>query len=256
MEAFSLQQRDTAGIKMKNKTIKVGCCGWAESRQEYFKHFPIIEIQKTFYQPPARIETVRKWREIAPEDSQYTIKSWQLITHPSSSPTYRRLETKIAESKRKNYGFFRPTKEVFEAWERTKGVAEALGAKIIVFQCPASFTPETQNIENLRKFFKKIADKNFIYIWEPRGVWDPGLVKNLCQELNLVHCVDPFKQGSLWGKINYFRLHGRNGYNLRYKYTDQDLKELVKFCDKKENYVLFNNLSMLKDALKFKALLK
>jgi uncharacterized protein YecE (DUF72 family) len=232
--------------------VKVGCCGFPTNKKEYFKKFSLVEIQSTFYEIPARIETVKKWREEAPRDFEFTLKAFQVITHDSKSPTYKRLKRKFGNPK--NYGFFKNTKEVFDAWEMTREVAKALNSKIIVFQSPASFRPEKENIENFRRFFKKIKEKNFISVWEPRGNWPEDLIRGLCKELNLVHCVDPFKQKPLFGKINYFRLHGKPGYNLRYEYTEKDLKELLKFCDKKENYVLFNNLSMAKDAFRFQKL--
>jgi len=232
--------------------VKVGCCGFPTNKKEYFKKFSLVEIQSTFYEIPARIETVKKWREEAPRDFEFTIKAFQVITHDSKSPTYKRLKRKFGNPK--NYGFFKNTKEVFDAWEMTREVAKALNSKIIVFQSPASFRPEKENIDNFRRFFKKIKEKNFISVWEPRGNWPEDLIRGLCKELNLVHCVDPFKQKPLFGKINYFRLHGKPGYNLRYEYTEKDLKELLKFCDKKENYVLFNNLSMAKDAFRFQKL--
>jgi hypothetical protein len=31
----------------------IGCCGWAGSQPRYFSQFPVIEIQSTFYDPPA-----------------------------------------------------------------------------------------------------------------------------------------------------------------------------------------------------------
>jgi uncharacterized protein YecE (DUF72 family) len=229
--------------------VKVGCCGFPINKEEYFKKFSLVELQSTFYEIPAKIETVKKWREEAPKDFEFTLKAFQVITHDSKSPTYKRLKRKFGNPK--NYGFFKNTKEVFEAWEMTKEVAKALDSKIVVFQCPASFKPEKENIENFRNFFKKIKEKNFIFVWEPRGNWPENLIKELCKELNLVHCVDPFKQKPLFGKINYFRLHGRDGYNLKYKYTKEDLKNLLKSCNKKENYVLFNNLSMFEDAQRF-----
>jgi uncharacterized protein YecE (DUF72 family) len=232
--------------------VKVGCCGFPINKKEYFKKFSLVELQATFYEIPAKIETVKKWREEASKDFEFTLKAFQVITHDSKSPTYKRLKRKFGNPK--NYGFFKNTKEVFEAWEMTREVAKALNSEIVVFQCPASFKPEKENIENFRKFFKKIKEKNFIFVWEPRGGWPENLIKGLCTELNLVHCVDPFKQKPLFGKINYFRLHGKPNYNLRYKYTNEDLKELLKFCDKKENYVLFNNLNMFEDARKFQKL--
>ena len=70
--------------------VKIGTCGFGRvNRPEYFKLFPIVEIQHTFYQPP-QIETFEKWRSGAPDDFEFTLKAWQLITHEASSPTYRR----------------------------------------------------------------------------------------------------------------------------------------------------------------------
>ncbi len=236
------------------KKIKVGCCGFPENKKEYFKKFSLVELQSTFYEIPAKMETVKKWREEAPKDFEFSLKAFQVITHDASSPTYKKLKRKFGNQK--NYGFFKNTKEVFLAWEMTKNVAKELKAKVIVFQCPSSFKPEKENIKNFENFFKKIKEKNFIFAWEPRGEWSEDLIKNLCKKLNLVHCVDPFKQKPVFGKINYFRLHGKPGYNLKYNYTIEDFKELLKFCDKKENYVLFNNLNMGKDAQSFQKLLK
>lgn len=236
--------------------IKIGCCGFPVKREKYFEEFKVVEIQSTFYKLPARLRTVQEWRKNAPPEAEFIIKAWQVITHPSTSPTYRRSGLKILPEKSKNYGFFKPTQEVFEAWEKTRCVAEALEAKIVLFQSPASFSPCEENIKNLQIFFQTITDKKFIFVWEPRGKWEKKQIRNICQELELVHCVDPFKQNSLFGKINYFRLHGKPGYNLRYRYTDDDLIELKKMCDREENYCLFNNLSMFNDAKRFKEILK
>ena len=234
--------------------VKVGCCGFPINKKEYFKKFSLVELQSTFYEIPAKIETVKKWGEEAPKDFEFTLKAFQVITHDSKSPTYKRLKRKFGDPE--NYGFFKNTKEVFEAWEMTREVAKALNSKIVVFQCPASFKPEKENIENFRNFFKKIKGKNFIFVWEPRGNWSEDLIKGLCKELNLIHCVDPFKQKPLFGKINYFRLHGLNGwYNLKYNYTKKDLLQLKKFCNKTVNYVLFNNLFMFHNAMMFQKMI-
>lgn len=231
--------------------IKIGCCGFSIAKDRYFKNFCLVEIQQSFYQLPDE-KTALKWRREAPLDFEYTLKAWQLITHPSESPTYKKLKIKI--EREDNYGFFRSTEEVFSAWQDTAKIAHILGAKIIIFQCPASFKPEKKNIENLRKFFKNIKRDDFIFCWEVRGNWNLDLIKSLCKELDLVHCSDPFKQRPVWGRINYFRLHGRPDYNLRYKYTSKDLNEILRFCDKEENYVLFNNIFSYQDALRFKRL--
>lgn len=232
--------------------IKIGCCGFPTGRQKYYKDFGVVEIQKSFYQMPHE-KIAEKWRRAAPEDFEFTLKAWQLITHEPSSPTYRKLTLDIPETTKKNYGFFKPTAEVFKAWEKTEEIAQVLGVKIIVFQCPKSFTDTGENKKNMQKFFKSVPKKRYIFAWEVRGNWKEDVIKNLCRELDLVHCVDPFKSKPLYGKIRYFRLHGKGGY--KYKYSDKDLKELINFVRKDSpTYFMFNNVYMFEDAKKFKKL--
>jgi uncharacterized protein YecE (DUF72 family) len=237
----------------EKREIKVGCCGFAAAQKKYFELFKVIEIQQTFYQLP-EIKTAEKWRHGAPPDFEFTMKAWQLITHVPSSPTYRRLRERIDPARAGRYGGFRPTMEVMDAWKRTAAFARALGASIIVFQCPASFRPLKQNAENMRAFFSKIDRAGFIFAWEPRGAWPDDLIKMLCEELNLIHCVDPFKNESRWGDIDYFRLHGITDYG--YTYTDKDLEILRKKIRHKPTCVMFNNITMKEDALRFLKLLK
>ncbi len=234
--------------------VKTGCAGFPVSRERYFEFFRVVEVQKTFYDLP-RPSTVERWRNEAPSDFEYTLKAWQLITHEPSSPTYRRLSMKIQPSREKNYGSFRPTEEVFRAWEETKEVARILGARVVLIQCPASFRPTDTNIKNLKKFFSTIERDGFIFAWEPRGRWEPGLIKGLCKDLGLVHAVDPFLNPSVYGRITYYRLHGIGGY--RYRFTDRDLERLKKLLPRrKDSYIIFNNVYMFDDAVRFKSMLE
>jgi uncharacterized protein YecE (DUF72 family) len=73
--------------------------------------------------------------------------------------------------------------------------------------------------------------------------------------LDLVHCVDPFKARPVHGRMRYYRLHGRPGYDLQYRYTMQDLRELLRMADRRTAYVLFNNRSMLRDARRLRRLI-
>jgi len=233
--------------------IRIGCCGFATSRQRYFETFNVVEVQKTFYEPP-RISTVERWREKAPPNFEFTLKAWQLITHEASSPTYRRLRTEVPFEKRDRYGFFRPTAEVMRAWERTREVAEALSASIVIFQCPASLRASRENLHNMKAFFQAMNDREFTFAWEPRGDWDTRTVADLCDKLDLVHCVDPFKNEPVYGEIRYLRLHGIGGY--RYNYTEGDFVALEKRCGSVQTcYCMFNNISMFDDARTFQALL-
>jgi uncharacterized protein YecE (DUF72 family) len=143
---------------------------------------------------------------------------------------------------------------VWEAWLTTRAIAQALQARIILFQCPARFTPTEGNLRSLSSFFSRIRTPEFRFAWEPRGPWPEETVRELCRRLDLVHCVDPLAAQPLWGELCYFRLHGLGGYS--YRYTDEDLRTLrAKLPAGRECYVMFNNTNMDQDARRFRRLL-
>jgi hypothetical protein len=59
----------------------VGCCGWTEAQAKYVRSFDAIELQTTFYQPPAN-PVAQRWKATAPVNFKFRMKAWQLITHP------------------------------------------------------------------------------------------------------------------------------------------------------------------------------
>jgi len=59
---------------------------------------------------------------------------------------------------------------------------------VIVFQCPASFRQSAESRKNLATFFGSIEREGKLLAWEPRGDWEPAVVRDLCQRLRLVHC--------------------------------------------------------------------
>ncbi len=232
--------------------VKVGCCGFARGVRRYFPQFQVVEVQQTFYKPP-RIETALGWRRQAPPNFEFTVKAWQLITHLPSSPTYSKAGIKVPPGTEDRYGFFRPTEEVLVAWQRTKELAQALEARVVLFQCPPRFGQNQQNIGNMKAFFGSIDRGGLILVWEPRGNWTEEGIVSLCQELALIHCVDPLESRSLYGRPRYFRLHGSPGY--RHVYTDDELNSLAGM-GQDGDYFLFNNLAMYDDALRFKRLIR
>jgi len=247
---------------MGETLTKIGCCGFGVARPTYFQKFSLVEIQQTFYQPP-KADTVKRWRQDAPTDFEFALKVWQLVTHEPSSPTYRRLKMRLSERQKEQVGAFRFTDIVCRAWKATLEIARLLNADKLVFQCPASFAPTDENKDRMRYFFSRIERRGVACIWEPRGKWQDGEIAALCSELNLIHCVDPFKRDPTSREppecvtegFRYYRLHGITGY--RHKYTDKELAELAQRRDEAtENYFLFNNVNMWHDASRFKELLK
>jgi uncharacterized protein YecE (DUF72 family) len=234
----------------------IGCCGWAGSQSQYFSQFPVVEIQSTFYDPPAS-KVAARWRTIAPPEFEYCIKAWQLITHSPSSPTYRRLRQPINAERSTFFGSFQDSDEIWQAWMKTLEIAEVVQASVVLFQCPASFQATPPNINNLSRFFQKIGPQSFRVAWEPRGPWPAEVVCELCAQYRLIHCVDPLVSAPDCESATYWRLHGRGSYS--YRYTDEDLIELEKLLflapAEPPAYVLFNNVTMKEDAIRFRLLL-
>ncbi|MEO6391823.1 MAG: DUF72 domain-containing protein [Pyrinomonadaceae bacterium] len=231
----------------------IGTCGFGRGREAYVQRLSCVEVQHTFYHPPL-LETLEQWRETVPEGFEFTIKAWQLITHATKSPTYRRLKRDLDPVEKVEAGYFQPTKIVHEAWEMTRACAKALRATAILFQCPASFKPTTANISNLKAFLAGIERDEIDLCWEPRGQWDTGVVREICNEFNIWHTVDPFEQKTVTPDRCYFRLHGRGGW--RYKYDDVELTELAAMLPADQtSYVFFNNREMLNDAQRFAEIL-
>jgi len=238
--------------------LRIGCCGFPGGMDRYFREFEVVEAQTTFYNLP-KVETARGWRRKAPKGFEFTVKAWQGITHPPTMPTWRRTRAQIPPEKRGCYGFFRPTEEVFEAWDRTREICEALEAQVCLMQCPARFDVSEAHLADMRRFFSEIDRGGMAIAWEPRGpTWTDELVEALCKELNLILCVDPFaKPIPRFQETVYLRLHGKPpGERLySYRYSDDDL-ELLKgwvrsLSPETRVYCLFNNITMKDDAKRF-----
>jgi uncharacterized protein YecE (DUF72 family) len=232
----------------------VGCCGFPLGRREYVRRLRVVEVQQSFYRLP-RVETARRWRQESPEDFVFTLKASQMITHPATSPTYRRAGFAIAPEKAGAYGFFRPTPEVQEAWRRTLETARVLRAQGVLFQCPPSFTESREHLADLRRFFEGIERDGLLLAWELRGGWRRQTIGSLCRELRLVHCVDPLAgEGPVTSPPYYLRLHGGRGY--RHSYSDEEMALLLERYGQAEGYIMFNNLPMLSDATRLLKMLE
>jgi uncharacterized protein YecE (DUF72 family) len=177
---------------------KIGLCGFSLAMADYPRHFSVVEVQQTFYQPPSEL-TMRRWLTATPAGFEFTLKAWQLITHESKSPTYRRLKRPLDTEERATCGGFRDSAIVRAALASTLDCAKLLCASTVLFQSPASFRPQSDNVQRLRHFIKHIArpacPAGVRLAWEPRGPdWtrNADLAVSLCEELELVYVVDPF----------------------------------------------------------------
>ncbi len=245
--------------------VHVGCCGLPVGMKKYFREFSVVELQSTFYKLP-KLDTARKWRESAPKDFEFLLKAFQGISHPTTSPTWRRSGLKMDEIEKlkDKVGFLKPTKEVFNFWAQTLEVCKTLNSPVCLVQLPASFKESEENVKNAEKFFSKIERDGISIALELRG-WSKEGFKKLCKRLDLISCVDPFASEPVYfssRKIAYFRLHGnyeKGRINYKYKFTDKDLQQLKRVVEElkvEKAFVLFNNVFMHEDALRFKRIFK
>ena len=241
------------------KTVVVGCCGFPTARGKYYSVFKTVELQNTFYDLPS-VEWALSIRREAPQGFSFAVKAWQVITHPPSSPTWRRMGRRPGGDPG-GYGFLRPSRENIEALERTLEVAKALEAFIVVFQTPASMPLNQDAVKWVDEFFEQAVSMSSAvrYGWEPRGEWARSpVLEEVLSKHGVVHVTDLLRARSVFhGNMVYTRLHGLGSgeVNYSYKYTDRDLEGLaliLKEMGFDTAYVMFNNVSMLNDASRFK----
>jgi uncharacterized protein YecE (DUF72 family) len=235
--------------------LKLGMCGFTIGAAAYYRQFRVVEVQQTFYDPPAPV-TLARWREAAPPGFEFTMKAWQVITHAGTSSTYRRLRSPFPAEARAEAGGFRWNETVVRAWKTTVACAAILRATAILFQCPASFRATDANAAAMRDFFARIERPASVrLLWEPRGPWPDDVVRSLCAELGLVHAVDPFVRPSLTPALVYWRLHGNRSHYARY--TDEELRQVHAWLPADpaiDAYVLFNNIPRVRDVQRFREL--
>lgn len=230
--------------------MKIGCCGWSHlapskfgikkwrkkyehKLQAYASIFDLVEVNSTFYRLPKK-ETAEKWRKLARsvnKDFEFTVKASQIITHRDKF------------SSRGSVTMFNKTKEI----------ANFMGAKIILFQTPGSFKPTEENLEKIRNFFRQIDKENFKIVWEVRWKdnWKKDVVKDLFSDIGVNQCVDPMRQDTYYSKdLVYYRLHGFGQPMYNYNFSEEELENLKKKIQKhnKRVYILFNNFNMYRDA--------
>ena len=235
-------------------TTKVGLCGFTIGAARYPFHFPVVEVQQTFYQPPTAA-VMQRWRVQMPASFEFTLKAWMLITHLSKSPTYRRLRRPLTPREAADAGAFQATPIVDEGWRASVDAARILRATAILFQCPASFLPTPANLAAMRAFFTRIQRPPKVrLLFEPRGpAWTADIVRPLIGDLGLVHVVDPFVSSTVSTDLTYFRVHGITGN--RHVYTDDELRRLAAMVPAHgDTYVMFNNIPRVGDAERFKPL--
>jgi uncharacterized protein YecE (DUF72 family) len=218
--------------------IKVGCCGFPVAMNKYYERFSLVELNRTFYQY-LRERTVADWRARAPANFEFTVKAHQDISH--------NCRMKIGE-------------ESLHAFERMRRICKLLDSEVLLIQTPGSFKPD--RLSDAVRFLSQVNRDDLVLAWETRGPkWETnqvyGRLRTFLKKLNVEHVTDPLRiRPAYTCKVAYFRLHGLGKRLYYYQYDDEDLRRLAEIArqfekETREVCVLFNNLAMFDDAVRF-----
>ncbi|UPT74426.1 MAG: DUF72 domain-containing protein [Elusimicrobiota bacterium] len=147
--------------------ITVGCAGYPVGRDRYWRSLSFVEAETGKGLP--RLETLAAWRADIPAGGEASLQALRTITHGPQDSGFPASARKLPKNRQVLCGAFRESLEVHEAWMATKAAAEALGAKIVVFETPGSFLPGSDRLRDMYRFFKGAARGKLNFVWHPRG---------------------------------------------------------------------------------------
>lgn len=251
--------------------VQVGLTGWGDhpklyragtrpqdKLQEYTAHFPIVEVDSTFYAiQPER--TNRKWVSETPKTFTFIIKAYQGMTgHERGESPY--------ESKEEMFHLFKLSLQPYIEMNK-------LGA--VLFQFPPWFDCRKEHVQYLRYCKQQMGDIPVALEFRHQSWFMPKYKKGTLQFMKdegWINCIADEPQageGSIPTVLDtvgqdcvLIRLHGRNVYgwnqsvageNWRdvrylYKYNEAELLEWSEWIQElkkeaKKIYMIFNNNS-------------
>src|SRR5690606_20689923 len=161
-------RRDTGGVG----EIKVGTASWTdrtllasgwypesadtpERRLAYYaEQFPLVEVDSTYYSPPAE-QTVSLWVARTPPEFTFNIKAFSLLTGHPTRPAAIYKDLRPETDKSSLYPGDLPAQAYEEVWTRFLSALDPLASAgklgAILFQFPPWFTIRRANKDYLRE---------------------------------------------------------------------------------------------------------
>ncbi|MEH6944435.1 DUF72 domain-containing protein [Bacillus sp. JJ722] len=251
--------------------IYIGVTGWGDHEslygsklasrdrlQVYAEHFPIVEVDTTFYAIQSKQNSL-KWVKETPDSFQFVVKAYQGMTgHNRSEISYKSKE------------------EMFDAYiDSLIPYQEANKLAMVLFQFPPWFHCVKENVEYLRWCKRQMRDipvalefRNRTWFAEPfidktlAFMKSEGWIHGIVDEPQAGEGSIPTVLQSTTSNKTLIRMHGRNvfGWNkatagddwravrFLYRYNENELmqwKEHILQLEKqsKDIYIVFNNNS-------------
>jgi uncharacterized protein YecE (DUF72 family) len=283
-------------VQLDGHDVLCGTCSWtdktlvqetdwypartmsAEDRLRFYAaHFPLTEIDSTYYAPPAE-QQAALWAQRTPEGFRFDVKAYGLLTgHPARPQSLWKdlrdeLPAEVAE-KRNLYAKDLSPEAMDEAWRRFENAlrplhdAGRLGA--VLFQYPPWFTPRRDNRAEIEALRDRLPDYRIcVEFRSPRWLAqerDRERTLGLLEDRGLTFvCVDAPEVSGLprlfartTPELLVVRFHGRAdstwkggartaAERFRYLYSDDELSELARpiaeaAAQARESHLLMNN---------------
>lgn len=129
----------------------------------------------------------------------------------------------------------------------TKAAAEALGARIVVFETSASFQAGADRLRDMYRFFKGAARGRLSFVWQPLGWGD--IADKVCADLGLIRGFDPLRQPP--PKKGAF-LYLRPRLGLAGTLSVDNMSTIVRACSTLPAYVALSHRAAFRDAERLK----
>jgi uncharacterized protein YecE (DUF72 family) len=285
-----------ARVHLDGHEVLTGTCSWtdktlvqetdwypqrtmsAEERLRFYAaHFPLTEVDSTYYAPPAE-QQAALWAQRTPEGFRFDVKAYSLLTgHPTRPQSlWKDLREELpveVQEKRNLYAKHLSPEALQEAWRRFEAAlrplhdAGRLGA--VLFQYPPWFTPRTENRTEIEKLRERLPDYRVcVEFRSPRWLAeqrDRERTLGLLEDRGLTFvCVDAPEVSGLprlfaltTPELFVVRFHGRSdstwkagartaAERFRYLYPEDELRELAqpiaeRAREARESHLLMNN---------------
>ncbi len=248
----------------------------AEARLRFYAdNFPLVEVDSTYYFPPAEKNSVL-WIERTPPTFTFNIKAYSLLTNHPTRPDslYKDLQDALPEGKRFVYRQDLPDAAVDEVWQRFHDAlmplhsAGKLGA--VLFQFPKWFPISRASKAYIEECAARLPDYRVAVEFRHKSWMEERNVEetlSFLEERDLPYvCVDmpqgfdsslPPVAAATAKDLAMVRFHGRNvdawetksetaSERFRWDYSTDELREWVPkisglTSQARETHVLMNN---------------
>lgn len=253
-----------------NRLIYIGLAGWGdhdsiypngssqkEKLKDYAGHFPIVEVDSTFYAIPSE-KTVQRWVYDTPDSFQFIVKTYQGMTgHGQGKMEYSSRE------------------EMFDAFKQSLHAFSETGKLgMVLLQFPPWFNCKKSHVDYLRFCQRQLNNYPIALEFRHQSWFYPefkertlefmrteGWIHSICDEPQAGEGSVPIILEATNSLKTLIRFHGRNIHGWRkpshgnwrdvrylYRYNNQELhewKEKINILknQSKDIYIIFNNNS-------------